>query len=197
MIMDVELSNVQEPQLQQREVYLSIREVALKMNYSIFFIGAKPKEIEKFILIISKAFPKLKISGFRNGYFISSSERSNTIKNIAVKNPEIIVVGLGVILQEKFLIDLVNEGWRGIGYTCGGFIHQTSQRLHYYPDWVNKLHLRMPYRLIKEPEFRKRLPRYFQFLFVIVQDYLRTIIYNQKNLLSHLINNRYERNIDQ
>lgn len=36
-------------------------------------------------------------------------------------NPDLVVVGMGAPLQEKFLVDLVGLGWRGRGYTCGVF----------------------------------------------------------------------------
>ena len=45
----------------------------------------------------------------------------------------------------------------GIGFTCGGFLHQTAQRMNYYPDWINKYNLRAFYRLYKEKGLFKRL----------------------------------------
>lgn len=148
-------------------------EKAVEEEKSIFFIGSKPEEIKQFIRIIKSNFPKLKIADFRSGYFVSKEERDNAIHQIVTLNPDIVVAGLGVPLQEKFLVDLVEAGWNGCGYTCGGFIHQTSGGLYYYPEWVNKFHLRMPYRFIKEPHFRKRIPDYFKFIFLFTLDYLQ------------------------
>jgi exopolysaccharide biosynthesis WecB/TagA/CpsF family protein len=144
---------------------------AIEGKKSVYFLGAKPDEITKFIAIISDHFPDLIIKGYRNGYFTDSKDRSRTIRHIFELSPDIVIAGLGVPLQEKFLIDLQSQGWQGCGYTCGGFIHQTSQGLHYYPDWVNKYHLRMPYRFIKEPHFRSRIPDYFKFIFIFLYDY--------------------------
>ena len=48
-------------------------------------------------------------------------------------------------------------GYQGIGFTCGGFVHQTAMnRMHYYPDWVDKMNLRFVYRMYKEKHTRTR-----------------------------------------
>mgnify|MGYP000060826451 CR=1 FL=1 len=48
-------------------------------------------------------------------------------------------------------------GYQGIGFTCGGFVHQTAMnRMHYYPNWVDKMNLRFVYRMYKEKHTRTR-----------------------------------------
>ena len=60
-------------------------------------------------------------------------------------------------MQEKFLLKVKNAGYPGVGFTCGGFIHQTSKNeIDYYPAWVDKTNLRFVYRMWKEPHTRKR-----------------------------------------
>lgn len=146
-------------------------------NKTIYFLGSESKKIICFISLIKKNYPALNIVGYRDGYFVSEEERNSTIKDIQKLTPNIVIAGLGVPLQEDFLLDLRKAGWNGCGYTCGGFIHQTSERLNYYPNWVNDFHLRMPYRFFKEPHFRKRLPDYIKFVFTFIYDYWK---YKQK-----------------
>lgn len=146
---------------------------ATEQNQSIFFIGARPDEIESFISLIKANFPGINIIGYRDGYFSQLNERNEILNTLLRKSPDIVVAGLGAPLQEKFLVDLKNAGWNGCGYTCGGFIHQTSKKLKFYPEWVNNYHLRMPYRFIKEPHFRKRIPDYFKFIFAFSYDLIR------------------------
>lgn len=146
---------------------------AIEKNQSIYFIGARSEEINSFIVTIKNHFPDLNIIGYRNGFFNDSEERSNLITNVLNLSPDIVIAGLGVPLQEHFLVDLRKSGWLGCGYTCGGFIHQTTLKLNYYPGWINSLHLRMPYRFLKESHFRKRLPDYFKFIFIFVYDYIK------------------------
>ena len=60
-------------------------------------------------------------------------------------------------MQEQFLLMVKNTGFKGIGFTCGGFIHQTANdEIDYYPAWINRMNLRFLYRMIKEKHTRKR-----------------------------------------
>ena len=124
---------------------------------SIFFIGAKQEEIEATISQIKTAYPQMNIAGYRNGYFKSKEDRESAINNIITINPDFVVVGMGSPLQEQFCIDLKVLGYKGTAFTCGGFLHQTSKRLNYYPVWVNKYNLRAFYRLFNEKGLWRRL----------------------------------------
>lgn len=126
-------------------------------NETIYFIGAKQDSIDASIKQIKKSYPRINIIGYRNGYFESAGERQKVIDNIIRISPDFIIVGMGSPLQEQFCIDLKNAGYNGIAFTCGGFLHQTSTGIHYYPDWINRYNLRAFYRLYKEKGLWKRL----------------------------------------
>ena len=73
--------------------------------------------------------------------------------------PDIIICGMGAPRQEELLLKLKEvRAWKGLGFTCGGYLDQLQQGLHYYPAAVDKLDLRWLYRLVKEP--RRLLRRY-------------------------------------
>lgn len=129
---------------------------ASEKKLSVFIIGTKPKIIDKAIANIKHNFPSLNIIGYRHGYFNNQKEREETLHKIRKLNPDIVICGMGTPLQEEFLVDLRKVGWKGTGYTCGGFLHQTAKRINYYPKWVNKYNLRWLYRLIDEPRLWKR-----------------------------------------
>lgn len=124
---------------------------------TIYFLGSKQKELEATLSQIKNGYPNMKIVGFRNGYFNSPEERIQAIHNIVDLNPNFTIVGMGSPLQEQFCLDLKNAGYKGIAFTCGGFLHQTATRLKYYPDWVNKYNLRAFYRLFHEKGLWGRL----------------------------------------
>ena len=130
---------------------------AIQKNKTIYFIGTKPKVIDLAINNIQQQFPKLNICGFRDGY-IQFEERNAVFDQIISLNADYVICGMGAPLQEKFLIDLQKSGWAGIGYTCGGFLHQTAIGIQYYPRWVNNLGLRAFFRMYDEP---KLIRRYF------------------------------------
>jgi len=130
---------------------------AINNNKSIYIIGTKPKVIDLAIKNIKMQFPELRICGYCDGY-INEGQRLLVFETINSLSADYVICGMGTPLQEKFLIDLQKSGWAGIGYTCGGFLHQTAIGIQYYPGWVNNLGLRAFFRMYDEP---KLIRRYF------------------------------------
>lgn len=121
--------------------------------------------------VLSAAYPNLSIAGLRNGFFSSGEERQAAIQRILELNPDYLIVGMGTPLQEKFLVEVKEMGWRGIGFTCGGFIHQTAKGLNYYPRWMDWLHLRWLFRIWDEPKLLSRyLLQYPRFVGLFMYD---------------------------
>lgn len=130
---------------------------AEKNGKSIYIVASRQDEVEKAVGIFKERYPKLDIIGYRNGYFSSEEEMNIEAEKIATMNPDFVIVGMGVIMQERFLLKVKKAGFKGIGYTCGGFIHQTAKNeIEYYPEWVDRINIRFLYRMYKEPHTRKR-----------------------------------------
>lgn len=128
-----------------------------KHGKTIYIVASKQEQVEKAVEIFRERYPKVKFAGYRNGYFASESEMDVEAKYIAKLNPDFLIVGMGALMQEKFLLKVKNAGYQGVGFTCGGFIHQTSKNeIDYYPAWVDRTNLRFVYRMWKEPHTRKR-----------------------------------------
>ena len=124
---------------------------------TIYIVASKKEQVEAAVEIFRERYPKVKFAGYRNGYFSSESEMDDEAKRIVEVNPDFLIVGMGALMQEKFLLKVKNAGFKGVGFTCGGFIHQTSKNeIDYYPAWVDKTNLRFVYRMWKEPHTRKR-----------------------------------------
>ena len=128
-----------------------------KHGKTIYIVASKREQVEKAVEIFHARYPKVKFAGYRNGYFVSEQEMDEEAKHIVKLNPDFLIVGMGALMQEKFLLKAKNAGYQGIGFTCGGFIHQTSRNeIDYCPTWVDKTNLRFVYRMWKEPHTRKR-----------------------------------------
>lgn len=124
---------------------------------TIYLIGAKQESLEATVKQIKITYPNIHIAGFRNGYFLLPEDREKEIARIVELNPDFVIIGMGSPLQEQFAIDLKKAGYKGIAFTCGGFLHQTANRINYYPEWINKYNLRAFYRLTHEKGMFKRL----------------------------------------
>lgn len=124
---------------------------------TIYIVASKQEQVEAAVKIFRERYPKVSFAGYRNGFFASEDEMDGEAKHIAAVNPDFLIVGMGTLMQEKFLLKVKKAGFQGVGFTCGGFIHQTSKNeIDYYPAWVDKTNLRFVYRMWKEPHTRKR-----------------------------------------
>ena len=130
---------------------------AAEHGKTVYIVASRQEQVEKAVEIFRERYPKVTFAGYRNGYFASEEEMDEEAKHICEVNPDFLIVGMGALMQEKFLLKVKNAGYQGIGFTCGGFIHQTSKNeIDYYPAWVDKTNLRFVYRMWKEPHTRKR-----------------------------------------
>ncbi|HBE9181896.1 TPA: WecB/TagA/CpsF family glycosyltransferase [Serratia fonticola] len=130
---------------------------AIKNSKSIYLIGSDAISIENAVSLLLYKYPSIIIRGHRNGFFCSENERISVANEIIMLNPDIVIVGMGAITQENFLLTLRDQGFSKIGFTCGGFFHQLNEHgVDYYPKWVNKFNLRFIYRMLKERHTRKR-----------------------------------------
>ncbi|MDA0978588.1 MAG: WecB/TagA/CpsF family glycosyltransferase [Proteobacteria bacterium] len=136
-------------------IALQVLKQATLMSKSIGLVGGMPGEVE---IAVQKLFEAgIPVKFYHHGYF-NAQERDELL--LAAKSQvDVLAVGMGAPAQEAFLVDLKNLGWTGAGFTCGAYISQIAARgVRYYPDAINKLHLRMFFRLFHEP--RKLLWRY-------------------------------------
>lgn len=129
---------------------------AEQLGKRVYFVGARQAELDLFILKIRSLYPQLVIAGYHHGYF--NAEQAEGIRtDICHSEADILIVGLGAGLQEQFEQDALQAGFRGVAFTCGGFIRQEALATRqYYPALINRLHLRAFYRMYREPHTIKR-----------------------------------------
>lgn len=132
--------------------YLSISQQGL------FFIGATQENINSFIKTVKRSY-NLNISGWHHGYIKGNFDI--VVKEVITSGAEIVVVGMGAPLQDEFAVYLKESGFKGTIYTCGGFFHQTTERINYYPEWINRWNLRTFYRLVHERYVWGRIIKYY------------------------------------
>lgn len=73
---------------------------------SLYFLGARPGVAEAAATRLRKRYPGLRIAGVRHGYFDpspGSPENEAVVRGINASRPDVLVVGLGMPLQEWWL----------------------------------------------------------------------------------------------
>lgn len=130
-------------------------------NLAIVLVGGAPGVAERARDRIAATYPGLRMTGALSGY----GNVQDTMRQTVALQPDILICGMGGVRQEAFLLSVRAQGWRGWGFTCGGFLDQLHGRLNYYPRWVDQANLRWAYRLLREPGrlWRRYLIEYSQF----------------------------------
>jgi N-acetylglucosaminyldiphosphoundecaprenol N-acetyl-beta-D-mannosaminyltransferase len=124
---------------------------------TLFVVGSEATLVKAFVEHLHVEFPRLLVVGHREGFFESPAQRDDVAAAIAAQDPGFVLVGMGAVLQEEFVLALRAAGFSGAVATCGGFIHQTARGgRSYYPAWVDRLNLRFAYRMFDEPALVRR-----------------------------------------
>lgn len=136
----------------------------------IAVIGGTENDVVTFCNMIQKKYPKLNICCYMDGY----QSDTNMIKTINDNNPDVLLLGLGTIKQEKFGHSIIkNKIMNGPVFTCGAFISQTANSkrstLEYYPHFIQKFNLRFVYRFFYEKKTRSRYKFYPRFLSTLLR----------------------------
>jgi exopolysaccharide biosynthesis WecB/TagA/CpsF family protein len=146
-----------------------------KNSKKIAFIGGTEQEIQSFISYMEKTRPLLDIVHYWDGYFTSIHEEEVAFAALKHSSVDFVICGMGAPYQELFLKKLKHSGWKGVGFTCGGFFKQTGSKLgDYYPAIIDKLNLRFLYRMYDEPKLIKRYMKFYPNFFIFI---LKKIIF--------------------
>lgn len=139
-----------------------------KNGFSLFLLGSKPEYLELALNKQREKYPNLKLAG-HHGYFNQEDPIQNQmiIEQINRVNPDILLVGMGMPLQESWIQKNSNHLNTSVILPCGAVIDRLAGLVSDCPVWLSDIGLEWLYRLVREP---KRLAsRYllgnFAFLF--------------------------------
>ena len=127
-----------------------------QLDKNIFMLGASKEVIEKAHENLKIKFPNSKIVGYHDGYFSDENDQE-IINQINSLNTDILLVGLGVPRQEKWIRKNLNKINASVFIGVGGSFDVFSGKIKRAPEIMIKLHLEWFYRLYKEPWRWKRM----------------------------------------
>lgn len=132
---------------------------------SIYLFGSKQEVIDSMKIVIKEQYPNLKLVGTSNGYV---ADKDKVFDEIVKLEPDIVLVALGIPLQEMLIYKHLNRFKKGIFVGVGGSFDVMSGMKKRAPKIFIKLNLEWLYRIMKE---QKRLKRFYdsnvKFLFRI------------------------------
>ena len=152
---------------------------------SIYLFGSKQEVINSMKKVIKEKYPDLKLVGTSNGYI---TDKDKVFDEIIKLEPDIVLVALGIPLQEMLIYKHLNKFKKGIFIGVGGSFDVMSGMKKRAPKIFIKLNLEWLYRIIKEP---KRLKRFYnsnvKFLFKVKKKDKKKIINNIFTIFVFLI----------
>jgi N-acetylglucosaminyldiphosphoundecaprenol N-acetyl-beta-D-mannosaminyltransferase len=123
-------------------------------NFKLFFLGADQSTLKKAIENLLEHEPMMQVAGSHHGYFnksVTSAENQQIIKAISDSGADIIMVGFGMPLQEKW----VKENFHHLDvkaiFTCGGAFDFISGQKKVAPLFFRKFYMEWLYRFYLEP----------------------------------------------
>jgi len=146
---------------------------AAGQDISFYFLGGKPGIIDSAVTNIKSELPELNMAGFHHGYLDQDLEES-VIVDINEKQPDILLVGMGVPRQEKFFNKYFDELKIKVGLTVGGSFDVWAGEVDRAPLLMQKLYLEWFYRLLQEPTRWKRMMAIPRFIYLVLKEKINT-----------------------
>lgn len=131
-----------------------LAEFAESRGFTFFFLGAKPGIAEIAASRLKERFPNLRIVGTHHGYFDKipgSLENEAVIARINAANPNILIVGFGMPMQEYWLMENWDRIDANVALTGGAVFDYISGELRRGPKWMTDHGLEWLARLLIEP----------------------------------------------
>jgi len=131
-----------------------LAEFAAPRGFTFFFLGARPGVADKAAANLKVRFPDLRIVGTHHGYFNKSpgsAENEAVIEQINAVKPNILIVGFGMPLQERWLMENWDRIDANVALTGGAVFDYVSGELQRAPRWMTDNGLEWLGRLLIEP----------------------------------------------
>lgn len=130
---------------------------AANKGFKIFLLGDTQETLTNFENKVSKNFPNLEIVGKINGF--DGIMNPNLIAELNNANADILLIGLGVPKQEKWLMKHSEVLNIPVRITVGAFFNFYGGKYKRAPKLMSALYMEWLYRFLREP--RRLFPRYF------------------------------------
>lgn len=131
-----------------------LAEYAELHGFTLFFLGARPGVADKAAAKLKIRFPDLQVVGIHHGYFNKtpgSPETESLVEKINAVKPNILIVGFGMPLQERWLMENIDRIVANVVLTGGAVFDYVSGELRRGPSWLVNHGFEWLARLIVEP----------------------------------------------
>lgn len=122
-----------------------------KQNVSLFLLAGKPGVVDKAITKFQAITPNLRVQG-HHGYFDKSGEENDAvIQQINTFSPDVLYVGFGMPIQERWILDNLNKIESRVFLPLGACLDFYTDTVYRGPRWLTDSGFEWLTRLITEP----------------------------------------------
>ncbi|MDI3298873.1 MAG: WecB/TagA/CpsF family glycosyltransferase [Bacillota bacterium] len=128
----------------------------------VFLLGGAPQVAELAERAIERDHPGLRVVGTYHGYF-GPDEESYVLDHIRALEPQLLVTGMGMGRDQRWLVAHREVTGAAVGLGVGGALDVLAGLKPRAPRWMIRAHLEWLYRLVREPSRWRRqlaLPRF-------------------------------------
>jgi N-acetylglucosaminyldiphosphoundecaprenol N-acetyl-beta-D-mannosaminyltransferase len=128
-----------------------LADLAAARGFSLYLLGARPGVAREAARRLQERYPDLEVAGARHGYFDPGAGSAAVVEEINAAAPDILLVGLGMPLQERWLM----ENWQRldvrVALTGGAVFDDVSGSLRRGPPLLTDHGFEWLARLLVEP----------------------------------------------
>jgi len=177
------------------DVIHNLCQLATNKGYSLYLLGSYPGVASETALNLTKKYPGIKIAGTHHGYFsyedsqngkdiksgnsVRNKKEEEIITEIKENKPDILLVGMGVPKQEKWINKNLEKLGVPVCIGVGGSFDVLSGRIPRAPLWMQKHGMEWVYRSIKQPNRIFRVLTLFYFIWLVI---VEKIVYSLKEV---------------
>ena len=156
--------------------YDEIGQYLASINVRVFLLGSTDERLRKAIQNLKHKFIGIEVVGSHNGYFSLEEDTSLILKMIEDSQPDILLVGMGMPISEKWIDDNFNSLKVMCVFTVGNFFDMLSGEIKLAPNILFNSGLEWIYRVLQEPY--RLFPRYLKansfFIWQLIKELVQT-----------------------
>jgi N-acetylglucosaminyldiphosphoundecaprenol N-acetyl-beta-D-mannosaminyltransferase len=125
-------------------------EAAQRRGLSVYLLGARPEVLGRAVARLRELYPRLRLAGWRDGYF-SPEEEESVVEGIRAARPDLLFVAMSSPLKEAWLDRNLDRSRVRFAMGVGGALDVLAGERSRAPAWMQRAGLEWLHRMGQEP----------------------------------------------
>jgi len=155
------------------DLFQLLVEHAASRGLSVYFLGARDEAVRGTVEQLTARHPKLRVAGYRNGYF-EESESDAVAQAIRAQEADLLFVAMGSPAQEYWIASNVTRTGVRFALGVGGSFDHVSGLVARAPELMQRAGLEWFHRLVKEPRrlWKRYLVGNLEFIWIVARQFI-------------------------